>query len=162
MRLLLVVFASLSGYIMLRQIVGDHEIALTGFISGMLIALAALKFEERVNKTPLKIVLGGGIGLITGLIVANLFTYPLVPYFFKNAYLEVLAYVFTNSVLGYLGLSIGMQKGEELNFNIEELLKKKGAAEEDEKKNRASYVSDTSVIIDGRVADVRRTGFVDG
>src|SRR3989304_3212859 len=93
MRLLLVVFASLSGYIMLRQIVGDHEIALTGFISGMLIALAALKFEERVNKTPLKIVLGGGIGLITGLIIANLFTYPLVPHFFENAYLEVSAYI---------------------------------------------------------------------
>jgi len=162
MRLLLVVFASLSGYIMLRQIVGDHEIALTGFISGMLIALAALKFEERVNKTPLKIVLGGGIGLITGLIVANLFTYPLVPHFFENAYLEVSAYIFTNSVLGYLGLSIGMKKGEELNLDFSELLKRKGSAEEEGKKNRPTYVLDTSVIIDGRVADICQTGFVDG
>src|SRR3989337_2307626 len=162
MRLLLVVFASLSGYIMLRQIVGDHEIALTGFISGMPIALAALKVEERVNKTPLKIVLGGGIGLITGLIVANLFTYPLVPHFFENAYLEVSAYIFTNSVLGYLGLSIGMKKGEELNFDFSELLKRKGSAEEEGKKNRPTYVLDTSVIIDGRVADICQTGFVDG
>src|SRR3990170_4846071 len=124
MKLLLVVFASLSGYVILRQIVGDNEIALAGFISGIVIALAALKFEERVKKTPLKIVVGGGIGLITGLIIANLFTYPLGPYFFKNAYLEVLAYIFTNSVLGYLGLSIGMQKGEEINFDLSELLKR--------------------------------------
>ena len=71
MRALLVLFASVSGYIVLYQLVGKHNIAVAGFISGLIIAICAVFFEERVKRTPLRIVAGGAFGLIIGLIVAT-------------------------------------------------------------------------------------------
>lgn len=161
MRILLVVFASASGYFILNIV--DERLALVGLISGILIAVLAIVFEERVKRTPLRIVLGGAFGLITGLTVANLLTYPLMPKFNNDRYLELLAYLFTNSIIGYLGLSIGMKKGDEFNgFSGAQLFK--GASSEnkaEEKPSRMPLIIDTSVIIDGRVAEICETGFLD-
>ena len=119
MRSLLIIFASLSGYLIVSQISGSH-LAFIGLISGLLIALIAIVFEERVKKVPLRILMGGSAGLITGLIVANLLTYPLVLNFLDNRGLEAVAYLLANSIIGYVGLSIGMKKGDEFQggFNI--------------------------------------------
>ncbi len=161
MRILLVVFASASGYFILNIV--DERLALVGLISGILIAVLAIVFEERVKRTPLRIVLGGAFGLITGLTVANLLTYPLMPKFNNDRYLELLAYLFTNSIIGYLGLSIGMKKGDEFGgFSGAQLFK--GASSEnkaEEKPSRMPLIIDTSVIIDGRVAEICETGFLD-
>ena len=161
MKLLLIAFASVSGYFILREIPGPEWLAYTGFVSGFLIAVAALKFEKRVNRAPLRIVFGGAGGLIVGLIVANLLTYPLVLKFFNNPYLEFTAYIFTNCVLGYLGLSIGMKKGDELRgrFPFDSDIEQKANPS---MSSPASLLLDTSVIIDGRIADICETGFVDG
>ncbi|MEE9614163.1 MAG: PIN domain-containing protein [Thermodesulfobacteriota bacterium] len=153
-------FAAFSGYVILRlilnQIGGDERIAYAGIASGLIIAFAAIVFEERVKKTPLRVVAGGAIGLIIGLIVANLLTYPLVLHFFNNAYIEFSAYIFTNCVIGYLGLTIGMRKGDE--FDVGVFGGVSGTAEEE----GPPLVVDTSVIIDGRIADICGTGFVEG
>ncbi|MEE8574098.1 MAG: PIN domain-containing protein, partial [Thermodesulfobacteriota bacterium] len=160
---LLVVFAAFSGYIILNQIVNSPSLAYVGFISGIIIAVFALLFEEKVKKVPLRIVAGGAIGLIIGLIVANLVTYPLSS-FIPNAHLESLAYLFANCVIGYLGLSIGMKKGEDLkDFRIRG--KKQAQSEEEKSKpkveSRRRVLMDTSVIIDGRIKDICNTGFLD-
>ncbi len=160
MRLLLVVFASFSGYFILRQIVGNHEIAFTGFVGGIMIALVALRFEEKVNDASLKTVVGGAIGLIIGLVVANLMTYPLVMHFLDNPYLEISTYLFTNCVMGYLGLSIGMKKADE--FDTEYLTGRHIQPKEEKEKPPATMVVDTSVIIDGRLSDICETGFIEG
>jgi len=161
MRGLLVLFASASGYFIMHQIVGN-KLAYVGLASGVLIAVLALFFEERVKKTPLRIVLGGAVGLIIGLIVANLLTYPLMLNT-TNRYLELSGYLLANCIIGYLGLSIGMKKGEELELGI---LKGPGA---DKREPEApppapptGLIVDTSVIIDGRIAEVCETGFVEG
>ncbi len=160
MRLLLVVFAAFSGYLILRQIVSNQDIAFAGFVIGTIIALAALKFEERVNKASINIVIGGGAGLIVGLIIANLLTYPLVLHFLNNTHLEFSAYIFTNCVIGYLGLSIGMKKGEEIKWStLLNLLKKNN---EEERSLASSLVVDTSILIDGRLADICETNFIEG
>ncbi|HHD11260.1 MAG TPA: PIN domain-containing protein [Deltaproteobacteria bacterium] len=163
MRLLLVIFASFSGYFILRQIVGDHEIAFTGFVGGIMIALVALRFEEKINDASLKTVVGGAIGLIIGLVVANLLSYPLVMHFLDNPYLEISTYLFMNCVMGYLGLSIGMKKADEFDTEwlagIQAQHKEK---EEEELKKPSKMVVDTSVIIDGRLSDICETGFIEG
>src|SRR5574340_66699 len=117
MRSLLIMFASLSGYLIVSQISGSH-LAFIGLISGLLIPLSAIVFEERVKKVPLRILMGGSAGLITGLIVANLLTYPLVLNFLNNKDLEAVAYLLANSVIGYVGLSIGMKKGDEFDGSL--------------------------------------------
>lgn len=159
MRGLLVLFASASGYFIMHQIVG-YKLAYVGLASGVLIAVLALFFEERVKKTPLRIVLGGAAGLIVGLIVANLLTYPLMLNT-SNRYLELSAYLLANCVIGYLGLSIGMKKGEELELNF---LKGPGVDRQTETKppTPTGLIVDTSVIIDGRIAEVCETGFIEG
>lgn len=161
MRILLVAFASSSGYFILTVV--DERLAIIGLISGILIAVLAIVFEERVKRTPLRIVLGGAFGLITGLTVANLLTYPIIPQFNNDRYLELLAYLFTNSIIGYLGLSIGMKKGDE--FDGPGILQHfKGASAEakaNEKPAKMPLIIDTSVIIDGRVAEICETGFLD-
>ena len=160
MRLLFIAFASFSGYLILSQIVENEGIAYTGFVSGLLIALVALRFEERLYRTPLRIIIGGAVGLIVGLVVANLLTYPLVMHFLDNPYLELSAYIFTNCVIGYLGLSIGLEKGDEfkelgLRLLSADLGGGSGASGD-------KLVMDTNVIIDGRITDICETGFVKG
>ncbi|MBI5642076.1 MAG: PIN domain-containing protein [Deltaproteobacteria bacterium] len=164
MRSLLVLFASASGYLIILQIVGG-QLAYIGLISGLLIAVLALIFEDRVKKTPLRIVLGGAIGLIIGLIVANLLTYPLMLNN-QNIYLELSSYLLANCVIGYLGLSIGMKKGDEFNGSgILNHFKENHTAASPEKAYPtlpSGLIIDTSVIIDGRIAEVCDTGFLEG
>ncbi len=154
MRVLLVLFASSSAYLVALEIVGK-DLAILGSISGFIIAILAIIFEERIKKAPLKVVMGGAFGIITGLVVANLLTYPLVLNFFDNRYLEFAAYFFTNCILGYLGLSIGLKKGEELT------ILGGGNSSKIEHTGRSDIkILDTSVIIDGRIADICDTGFI--
>ncbi|MBI5562733.1 MAG: TRAM domain-containing protein [Deltaproteobacteria bacterium] len=166
MRTLLVIFASASGYFIILPL--GKRLALVGLVSGFLIAVAALIFEDRVKKTPLRIVAGGAIGLITGLVAANLLAYPLTLFFGNNSYLELAAYLFANSVVGYLGLTIGMKKGDE--FDPSRLLVRlfkdvqapaPGLAVAG-RTALSPIVIDTSVIIDGRIAEVCDTGFIEG
>ncbi len=162
MRSLLIIFASLSGYAIIHQLVGKH-LAFIGLISGLVIAVIAIIFEERVKKVPLRIVTGGSVGLITGLIVANLLTYPLVLNFLDNRYLEAVAYLFTNSVIGYIGLSIGMKKGDEFTgMDFAKILREKEKTDSPGRGLDRGLVIDTSVIIDGRVSELCETGFLEG
>lgn len=163
MRSLLVIFASASGYLVVYEIVGS-KVAIAGLVSGLLISVLALIFEERVKRAPLRIVIGGAVGLITGLVVANLLTYP-VMLNFKDRYIELAVYLITNIIIGYIGLSIGMKKGDE--FQAEWLVKLLEHRKGDEPKTPAKpptvpLVVDTSVIIDGRISEVCETGFLDG
>jgi len=164
MRSLLVIFASVSGYFIVYEIAGNG-LAYIGFVSGLLISVLALLFEDRVKRTPLRIVIGGAIGLIIGLVVANLLTYP-VMLNFKSRYIELAAYLITNIIIGYIGLSIGMKKGDE--FDSEWFAKLFAGHQKDGEPKQAKpqvlqpLVVDTSVIIDGRIAEVCETGFLEG
>jgi uncharacterized protein YacL len=158
MRALLVLFASSSGYLIAAQLV-DKKFAILGLVSGILIALLALIFEKRVKQAPIRVVIGGAIGLIAGLAVANLLTSPLVFNFLDNRNLELAVYIFTNCLIGYLGLSIGMKKGEELAIFGGGV---RNESAERQRQHSDIKILDTSVIIDGRIADICDTGFIRG
>jgi uncharacterized protein YacL len=164
MRSLLVLFASASGYFIVYEIAGTN-LAIVGLISGLLISILALLFEDRVKRTPLRIVLGGAAGLIIGLIVANLLTYP-VMLNFNSRYIELAVYLLTNIIIGYIGLSIGMKKGDEFDSEWFASIFANRGASPDKPASKAPallpLVVDTSVIIDGRIAEVCETGFLEG
>lgn len=67
-------------------------------------------------------------------------------------------------LLGYLGFQVGFKKREELIslFTISGRGKKKEIEEEEVVVKGALKILDTSVIIDGRVADICQTGFLEG
>jgi len=132
-----------------------------GFLAGLIFSLGAIRVEMTAKDTPSRILLGGVVGLVTGLLIANLVTYPLVLHYFNNPPLEYTAYIIVNIIIGSLGLSVGVKKGEELHADYKKNKNKvEGNGEEIARKN--ILILDTSVIIDGRIADICETGFIDG
>ncbi len=116
--------------------------------------------EQRLQRIPIQEIVSGVIGLIAGLIIAVLlgeaFTgFPMVGTLVKS----VGAMLF-----GYLGLSLATKKKEELLsvFSIFPRFSKEKPAKAEAKKLLHPKILDTSVIIDGRIADIVKSGFVEG
>ena len=118
--------------------------------------------EEVLFKLPVADVLFGTLGLIIGLCVATLIGFAFnrlgIP-IFSN----VMPVVFS-IILGYVGYRVGFKKREELlaMFNSKASAKKKEADVSIESMESQYKLLDTSVIIDGRIADISETGFVEG
>lgn len=112
-------------------------------------------------------------GLIVGLLVANLIALPFADLPVVGSYLAVLL----NVALGYLGISLFLKRREEIQSmwtsigGLRERLRfrssRGGAENEKDLSEVASQpcnlkVLDTSVIIDSRIYDVAKTGFLEG
>lgn len=114
-------------------------------------------FEGTLQRTPLQDLLGGALGLIVGLIIANLLGAPFSNLPWIGPFIPIVASI----ILGYLGLSVGLKKKEELAglFSFIKIGSKQGRGEG----GKSTYkVLDTNVIIDGRIADICKTGFLEG
>ncbi|UUV24408.1 MULTISPECIES: PIN/TRAM domain-containing protein [Lysinibacillus] len=120
--------------------------------------------EEVLFKVPIGDLLFGTFGLIIGLIVAYFLGFAIDSVQFP-VITEVLP-IILSFVLGYLGFRLGFRKRDELIqlFTLRSTNTKKKAAEGAEAQEvRGSYkLLDTSVIIDGRIADISETGFIEG
>ena len=118
--------------------------------------------EEKLLHAPTLDLLFGTIGLIIGLVVAFLIGFALST--IDIPLVATAAPIVLSVVLGYLGFQVGFQKREELLSMLTParaaVAKKPDVVEPIEK---ASYkLLDTSVIIDGRIADISATGFMEG
>ncbi|QHA90090.1 PIN/TRAM domain-containing protein [Bacillus sp. N1-1] len=120
--------------------------------------------EEKVVKAPVGDVLFGAIGLIIGLIIAFLLTVPLAEINFPVV--SNILPIFITILLGYFGFQVGFKKRDELInlFSNTKGKEKKKDTDEDEIDSGSSKLKilDTSVIIDGRIADICQTGFLEG
>lgn len=121
--------------------------------------------EEALVKAPVTDVLFGSLGLISGLIVAYLILLPIKS--ITIPLISTVLQIFITLLLGYLGFQVGFKKRNELValFSLPQRgSKKKNATEEDEDEAPQNNFKllDTSVIIDGRIADICQTGFFEG
>ncbi|MBC7341166.1 MAG: PIN/TRAM domain-containing protein [Clostridia bacterium] len=125
-----------------------------------LVQITTQKMEGWLHKTPTADVLSGVIGLILGLIIANLFGAPFSRVPLIGPYLPVVFNIFC----GYVGFSVGLKKREDLASLLGSIPRWGPRDKEKEKASRSQRfkVLDTSVIIDGRIADVCRSGFLEG
>ena len=82
LRILLFLICGISGYYLIQGISPSPPIPLLGFIGGLLLAALTLLVEKGLKKIPSKNLLGSFIGLILGIMVANL----LSNVFFSNLY----------------------------------------------------------------------------
>jgi len=124
---------------------------------GAALVLAALVvfFETRLRETAITRILGALIGCAIGLVIAHMIVGGLFWADSADRRVEFL-HSFTLIVLPYLGLVLGGKHGEWLEpARLISLFQAAGP-------QRRYKILDTSVIIDGRVADVCETGFVDG
>jgi uncharacterized protein YacL len=119
-----------------------------------LTALFVIKLEQDIRKVSLRVILGGVGGMIIGLLIAFLLAYGLnfVSKIRENQAILPWVYALLTGIMGYLGLVLGSKKIEE--FNVFSFTQAKEQPE--------IRILDTSVIIDGRIADICETGFIEG
>jgi len=122
---------------------------------GAAIAALIILFEIRLNRVNYKRLMGAAAGSLLGIVGAFL-----VSLVVGGAGFEPRTASYANLVIllvmGYIGLIVGAEKGEMLNLSALDVLF--GAAHS----RRTAKLLDTSVIIDGRIADIAETGFLDG
>jgi uncharacterized protein YacL len=127
-----------------------------GAVAGLIFAIGVVLFELRLRKASLRRLIGAAAGSILGILGAYLTSLILehttIPdstrSFFSLAIFLVMAYI---------GLVLGANKGDMLN------LQALGGLFGTERSMKHSFkVLDTSVIIDGRVADIADALFLDG
>lgn len=133
-------------------------ILLTPWLIRVSLKLTAL-LEQMLSKTPVQDLIMGSVGLIVGLIIANLLGSV---FSFMGTIGRVVWIAFT-LLLAYLGMTISVKKREEIaGFlgNMPRLGGKDKAVQE--KQGGTQKILDTSVIIDGRIADLCASGFLEG
>lgn len=140
---------------------------IAGGIIGYILAPFFIKYlwqftywvEARLNKMPVYDVIAGSIGLAVGLIISNLIGSAFMHIPIIGSYVPGIISI----ILGYLGINIAIHKREEM-VGMMVAFPWKGKEKQKEKiVNKESYkILDTSVIIDGRIADICKSGFVEG
>jgi uncharacterized protein YacL len=124
-----------------------------GLALGLAFALGIVLLELRLHRVPPHNMVGALVGGVTGLLGANL-VWGVI------AGLDLVAEHFIHAVLIvfliYIGVVIGARRGEW--FEPARII----AAFKDASRLHQYKVLDTSVIIDGRIADICETGFLDG
>jgi uncharacterized protein YacL len=153
LRVLFVVLLGIAGYF-LSPIKNSQPL---GGVMGLAVGLGIVVFEIRVREVSLKRLIGAAIGSSLGILGAFLIAtvlglalrgdHPFLPF------LQVLALLW----MTYIGLVLGANKGDMLNLSA------LGGVFGGEKTGKQAFkILDTSVIIDGRIADISETGFLDG
>jgi uncharacterized protein YacL len=123
---------------------------------GLAGALGIIYFEHRLKHATLRRLIGAAIGSIMGIVGASLISHMLTDTSFEQNSLSFIK-LFILFLMTYVGLVVGANKGDMLNLSA------MGGIFGGERPAKKSYkILDTSVVIDGRIADICETGFLDG
>jgi uncharacterized protein YacL len=150
-----VLFVAAVGYSALQLEPLGSDSALLNVAFGTVLGLLIVVLELRLKTTSVTHMIGALLGGAIGLLAARTIGAAL---YWANLGNErvVFLHSFILLALPYLGLVLGARRGEWLEpQNLISLFRSTGP--------RKRYkVLDTSVIIDGRIADICETGFMDG
>ncbi len=152
-RVLFVLLLAVSAWYLTPFGLSDQFAAAAGLGFGIVIVI----FEIQVRKTTLKRLFGAAFGSLLGIIGAYFISLILeraVPGHSSTiSFLELLLLLW----MGYVGLVVGASKGDMLNLGA-----LGGLFGGEQTSSQSFKILDTSVIIDGRIADIVETGFMDG
>ena len=122
-------------------------------LGGLVLGGGIIYFEIRLEKVSLTRLIGAAVGSILGIAGAFLMSLVVEKALPGQPILPVCLLLW----MTYVGLVVGARKGDMLN------LAALGGVFGGEKSSQKSFkILDTSVIIDGRIADIAETGFLDG
>jgi uncharacterized protein YacL len=119
------------------------------------VGVLMMVLETRIRRAPFRVLWSAGLGLIVGLLMGWLFgaVYQSVV---QTPAMAAFVRIFFVVIMPYIGVLIGTKKPEWFDpAHLLSLFKEKRAG-------RSFKILDTSVIIDGRIADLCDTGFVEG
>ncbi len=151
-RALLFAAILLSGYL-IRPF--GPNLPLTISVSAALAAVVLLA-ELRIRRLSFKTLMGAAVGSIMGIIGASLISLVVGRMDFVSPPVETFIQICILILMTYLGLTAGANKGEHLDLSV------LGGLLGESIGRKSTKVLDTSVIIDGRVADICKTGFLEG
>lgn len=117
------------------------------------------RFERWLSRLPMIDTLFGGAGLLLGTLMSFLVTSMLMRG--RDSWLLTIISAVIYLILGYLGATICFRRWRELNFAWVKKLQQQTDLDTPAR-GGCPKVLDTSVIIDGRIFDLCRTGFVEG
>ena len=125
-------------------------------IAGGGLAAIILFFETRVRRSTLRTLIGAAIGSVLGILGATLIGLLIAQQEAlakePRTYVTIVLLIF----MAYVGLMVGAAKGEHLDLSaLGGILLERGHRQN-------AKILDTSVIIDGRIADVAETRFLEG
>ncbi|HEY0727241.1 MAG TPA: TRAM domain-containing protein [Pyrinomonadaceae bacterium] len=151
-RLLIPAFLISAGYI-LKPIANDPWISAG---AGGLIAICIIVFELRIRRATLKTLIGAAVGSILGILGAYLIGSLIDRQDSIDPEAKTFLTLSLTFFMAYVGLMVGAAKGDYLDLSA------LGGIFSDKVARRDLKILDTSVIIDGRIADVAETGFLTG
>jgi uncharacterized protein YacL len=138
--------------------------ALMGMALGLVAQTSYRRIERQVREMPVDMLLSRAVGLVMGLLVANLMLAPifLLPIPREFAFIKPLAAVLSSVIFAFSGINLADIHGRTLlrliNPNsVESMLMAEGTL-----KPTTTKILDTSCIIDGRIQDLLGTGFLEG
>ena len=149
---------------------------LLGVIIGYLISSFILKqglviakrLERLLTHIPNQELIAGTIGLLVGLIIANLIGVAFNQVPIIGPYIPIIL----SAIFGYSGLKLMARKGPEMYYNYVQQWGGEGtkktsrfkmfSTHKSDKASSTPKLLDTSVIIDGRIKELCNTGFIEG
>jgi len=161
---------TIAGFVIETPVMRYGAIGIISFLSGFLgiilapgivdkIVQVTTWFEQRLIKMSIQEIVGGAVGLIIGLIIAYLLGAAVswLPWVWVGGVLKIVVTL----MLGYLGVSVGTKRKEEL-LSILPRFGRERSTKTEVKQTQSFKILDTSVIIDGRIADICKSGFIEG
>ncbi len=138
--------------------------SIIGLALGLVAQTTYRRLEAKIRQTPIETILTRAIGLVIGLLIANLMLAPifLLPIPKEFSFIKPLIAILGSVMFSYLGISLADTHGRTflrlINPNsIESMLVAEGTLQA-----AATKVIDTSCIIDGRIEQLLDTGFIEG
>lgn len=137
--------------------------AIIGGAVGLRVQTQYRRLEAQVRELPLEVILTRAIGLVVGLLIANLMLAPvfLLPIPGDFGFIKPLVAVVGSIILSYTGMNLADAHGRGLlrliNPSTVEAMVVEGTL-----KPATTKVVDTSCIIDGRIETLLETGFLEG
>lgn len=121
-----------------------------------------LILENELQKFSVQDIVLGSFGLIIGLVIAFFVSKPLES--ISIPFVAFVGQLLVYGVFGYLGIKVSTKKRDDIANAIGDMNSFRRVSKDKIKQSYKSCpkILDTSVIIDGRIADICKTGFIEG
>lgn len=155
-RIIFLFLCGLAGLYLFSHGFEVKEFYIIGIAGGLLTAALGLLIERAILRVPVGVVLGATTGTIVGIVAAGVIGFATTSLLPDLPMVLLPVQLFLLVLLGYLGITIGRKIGGEVQSRKSSAWVRMGSAETSNK------ILDTSVIIEGRIADLCETGFLEG
>jgi uncharacterized protein YacL len=151
--------AAIGFYLALEAGAGPYQwlLNLAGLLLGASCGVVVMVLQRKFHQTSLQVIVSGIIGFALGLGLADLFFNAISGFLnFIPTYIAMTMRIIVTIGAAYLGAAIAIEKSP--GFNMSNVVR----AFREKPRGKSHKILDTSVIIDGRIADICETGFVEG